>query len=230
MNKPTCVFFLPLLTRRSVLIHDTVQKFWSLTKSRSSCTSSVTIATDETDAPISDQNQNAEKRSGALNDVEGSPKKRPKKVTVEDTDADAKLECVGVCIEESSKYCCRRDSVLGDAKAMEHVAKITQMFVTPVKTAPKKVSKETSHAFMRQMSIEDVENEQTHLCPKVEGRIIRADLKVNNHAVIGHASLAREIYTSKIITRFEERTELLISYLIYHLIDNITLKESNIDY
>ena len=42
--------------------------------------------------------------------------------------------------------------------------------------------------------------------------------------------LAREIYTSKIITRFEERTELLISYLILHLIDNITLKESNIDY
>lgn len=158
-----------------MLIHETVQKFMSLSKTHTSSKSSGTTASDQTDAPINDHNQNAEKR-GASKEPEGSPKKKQKQVAPDNVDTSA--DSASVPLEESARYCCRRDSLLSDAKALEHIAKITKMFVTPVKSAPKKVSKGTSHAYFRQMSIEDVENEQTHLCPKVDGRIVRADQKV----------------------------------------------------
>lgn len=161
-----------------MLIQETVQKFLSLTKSRST-PSPDTVKPDETDAPVNDLNQNNQspaKRVAAEN-PEGSPKKKPKTVSIEKDDA-SKEECDCIEKSENARYCCRRDSLLGDAQKMERVAKITQMFAAPPKTAPRNISQGNSHAFVRQVSIHDVENEQTHLCPKVEGRIVRADEKV----------------------------------------------------
>ena len=59
-----------------------------------------------------------------------------------------------------------------DAEHIAHLAKATEAFRQPGQ------SKKMSHAFMRQMSIQKEEEEQTHLCPKVEGRIIQIDDKV----------------------------------------------------
>ncbi|XP_052816876.1 mannosylglucosyl-3-phosphoglycerate phosphatase-like [Mya arenaria] len=114
---------------------------------------------------------------------EGSPKKKPRTDNlVSDKKAISKAEvavlenaAIAWSKESQDKYCSRRDSLIGDAAHLEHLAKITQVFTKPLKNVPKKLTSQTSHAYVRQMSIEDVEEKQVHLCPKVEGRIVRAD-------------------------------------------------------
>lgn len=59
----------------------------------------------------------------------------------------------------------------------EHIAQLAKMTQVFVKPAPVK-GKKYSHAYIRQMSIQNEEEEQTQLCPKAEGRIVQVDDKV----------------------------------------------------
>lgn len=83
--------------------------------------------------------------------------------------------CQVMGMENSSqeKVTCdfRRDSLAGDQAHLEHLARITaNVFLNAWR-------QNTSHAMVRQMSIHDVEEEQQHLCPKVDGRILKVDKK-----------------------------------------------------
>lgn len=73
--------------------------------------------------------------------------------------------------EETSVF--RRDSVMSDKERIAQLAKMTEAF-RPAGQGTKKLS----HAFVRQMSIQKEEEEQTNLCPKIEGRIVQIDDKV----------------------------------------------------
>jgi len=123
----------------------------------------------------------------ASDDTQGSPKKKQKTGNVRDkteelSESDkALLKSAAIAWSRptASPFDSSRDSLIGDAAHLEHLAKITQVFMKPVKTAPK-LNKGTGHAYVRQMSIEDLEEKQVHLCPKVEGRIVRADQQVHS--------------------------------------------------
>lgn len=68
-------------------------------------------------------------------------------------------------------YVYRRDSMTDEARIAQ-LAKATEAFIKPMQ------GKKLSHAYVRQMSIEMEETDKTHLCPKVEGRIVKVDDKV----------------------------------------------------
>ena len=87
-------------------------------------------------------------------------------------------------MEEVLRSAFRRDSLISDAAHIERLAKstTTQLMArveedAPDTGSPVKVKKVTS-AFVRQVSIHDFEQEQTHLRPALDGRILKVDEKV----------------------------------------------------
>ncbi|XP_052229236.1 trifunctional nucleotide phosphoesterase protein YfkN-like isoform X2 [Dreissena polymorpha] len=179
------------IIRRSMLIQKTVEKFMKKVKLRTP-----TSSLDVPDSSAKDVNANAQKEetvatnaptsnsqpfstsklggfmslaSIATNNqsVAGSPEKKPR--TADDRTMTAQSAM------EKSPFSYRRDSNIGDAAHLAHLAKVTQAFKRPLRTAPKKLTGGTASAYVRQMSIEAEEDKQTHLCPKVEGRIVKAD-------------------------------------------------------
>ncbi|KAL4234758.1 hypothetical protein ACF0H5_006400 [Mactra antiquata] len=151
------------IARRTLLIQQTVKRFMSLTKSRSSSESS---SSHECTPPPSLTNTHSQTDAN----IHGSPKKKQKvdqpdgKTVVKDTTDSSSGN------EENMNCTSRRDSMTDEARIAQ-LAKATEAFVTPLQ------GKKLSHAFVRQMSIELEETDKTHLCPKVEGRIVRVDDK-----------------------------------------------------
>ena len=84
-------------------------------------------------------------------------------ITKEDSTDGSQRETT-MAMEESIKSVFRRDSLIGDPAHLAHLAKVTQAFIAP--HPPNLAS-----SLVRQASINEVESEQTHLCPKVDGRI-----------------------------------------------------------